>query len=188
MKGTRMNQSSATAILDFWFTELSPQAWFTKDNALDERIRSRFLGIYDHLANTALIAPLLAPPDTTLAALIALDQFPRNMFRGSARMFDSDAKALDLARRALDAGTDRQVATARRLFFYLPFEHSEALTDQDLSVALFEQLGDPHYRRYAIAHRDIIARFGRFPHRNEILKRPSTAEELAFLAQPGSSF
>ncbi len=183
-----MNQSWAASILDFWFAELSPKAWFTKDEALDAHIHARFLGVYNHLSTDAPLDTLLAPAETTLAALIALDQFPRNMFRGSARMFESDAKALDLARRARDAGTDQQVEAARRLFFYLPFEHSEALTDQEISVALFEQLGDPLYLRYAQDHRDIIARFGRFPHRNALLNRSSTSEEQAFLAQPGSSF
>lgn len=178
----------AASILDFWFAELSPKAWFTKDEALDSHIHARFFGVYQHLATTAPIDTLSAPSETTLAALIALDQFPRNMFRGSGRMFESDAKALDLARRARADGTDQQVEPARRLFFYLPFEHSEALADQDISVALFEHLGDPVYLRYAIAHRDVISRFGRFPHRNALLNRPSTAEELAFLAEPGSSF
>lgn len=183
-----MQPSTVNELLDFWFTELSPKAWFTKDEALDAQIRARFLGVYEQLANTAPVDALLATPETTLAALITLDQLPRNMFRGTARMFEGDAKALELARRARAEATDEQVDPARRLFFYLPFEHSEALADQDLSVALFEKLGDANYLRYAIAHRDIIVRFGRFPHRNALLGRPSTAEELTFLAEPGSSF
>lgn len=188
MEGTHMNQSWTASVLDFWFAELSPKSWFTKDEALDAHIQARFLGVYNHLSTNAALDTLLAPPETTLAALIVLDQFPRNMFRGGARMFESDAKALDLARRAQAAGTDQQVEPERRLFFYLPFEHSEALADQELSVALFEQLGDPLYLRYAQDHREIIARFGRFPHRNGVLNRSSTSEEVRFLAQPGSSF
>lgn len=183
-----MDGNWPATVLDFWFAELGPQAWFTKDEALDASIRSRFLPIYDHVSNTATPDALSITPETALAALITLDQFPRNMFRGSARMFESDPKALQLARDAVAKGLDQQVELARRLFFYLPFEHSEALSDQEQSLALFEKLGDPHYLEFAIAHRDIIARFGRFPHRNAVLGRPSSSEELDFLAQPGSGF
>lgn len=183
-----MDGNWPATVLDFWFAELGSQAWFTKDEALDADIRSRFLPIYDHLSNTATIDALTITPEAALAALITLDQLPRNMFRGSARMFESDPKALRLAHEAQAKGLDRQVDSSRRLFFYLPFEHSEALADQDLSVALFENLGDPHYLRFAIAHRDIVSRFGRFPHRNALLGRPPTPEELTFLAQPGSGF
>lgn len=183
-----MDGNWPATVLDFWFAELGPQAWFTKDEALDASIRSRFLPIYGHVSNTATNDALTITPETALAALITLDQFPRNMFRGSARMFDSDPKALQLAQVALAKGFDQKVDPARRLFFYLPFEHSEAIADQERSVVLFEKLGNPHYIEFALAHRDIIARFGRFPHRNAILGRRSSPEELDFLAQPGSGF
>ena len=183
-----MDLDRVADVLDFWFCELSAQAWFKKDVTVDEQIRTRFLGDYELLADGAAVEALLSTPETALASLITLDQFPRNMFRNTARMFEADAKALRLAHEVHAKGLDQKIEPARRLFFYLPFEHSEALADQELSVALFDQLGDPLYLRYAKDHRDIIARFGRFPHRNALLQRPSTAEELAFLAQPGSSF
>jgi uncharacterized protein (DUF924 family) len=123
-----------------------------------------------------------------LATLIVLDQFSRNMFRGSAKAFAADGSALALPRAAVDAGLDRQLDTEARLFIYLPFEHSEDLRDQTRSVELIAALDNPEWDRYAIAHRDIIERFGRFPHRNEALGRASTDEETAFLEQPGSSF
>jgi uncharacterized protein (DUF924 family) len=183
-----MDLDRVAHVLDFWFFELSAEAWFKKDETLDELIRTRFLSDYEQLADTVPVDTLVSKPETALASLITLDQFPRNMFRGTARMFEGDAKALRLAHEVRAKGLDRQIEPARRLFCYLPFEHSEALADQDLSVALFERLGDPLYLRYAKDHRDIITRFGRFPRRNALLDRPSSAEELAFLAQPGSSF
>ncbi len=146
-------------------------------------IRTRFIGDYEQLANNTPVDTLASTPETALASLITLDQFPRNMFRGTARMFGSDPKALHLAHEVNAKGLDQQVEPARRLFCYLPFEHSETLADQDLSVALFEQLGDPLYVRYAKEHRDIVARFGRFPHRNAVLDRKpsvSTAGAAAF--------
>lgn len=175
-------------VLSFWFGELAPKAWFEKSDAVDARIRQEFLGTYEHLAGSVDGSALLASPETVLAALIVLDQFPRNMFRATPRAFEGDAKALALAHAAVDHRLDHQVEQTRRLFFYLPFEHSEALADQDRSVELFAKLGDPDYLRYAEAHRGIIRRFGRFPHRNPILGRQSTADEIAFLATPGSSF
>lgn len=175
-------------VLHFWFDELEPKAWFTKSDAVDHRIREQFAEIHEQVARTLSRDELAADAETSLAALVVLDQMPRNMFRGSPRMFETDGKALALAQRALDLGHDMKVAAAHRLFFYLPFEHSESLQDQQLSVALFEKLGDPNYLRYAIAHRDIIVRFGRFPHRNALLDRPSTPVEVEFLQHPGSSF
>ena len=123
-----------------------------------------------------------------LALAILLDQFPRNIYRGTPRAFAADAKARDAARNALAAGHDQAVAPFMRAFLYLPFEHSEDMADQDRSVALFRALGDEKYLGFAIGHRDVIARFGRFPHRNEILGRRSTPDELAYLRQPGAGF
>jgi uncharacterized protein (DUF924 family) len=175
-------------VLDFWFGELSPKAWFEKSDQVDQRIRDRFLATHAHVSQDVSLDDLLQSADIALAAILVLDQFPRNMFRDTPRAFASDAKALALAERTVAAGLDRAVDAARRIFFYLPFEHSEAIADQDRSVALFEGLGDAEYLRYAHAHRDIVRRFGRFPHRNAILGRRSTPEELAFLQTPGSSF
>jgi uncharacterized protein (DUF924 family) len=122
-------------------------------------------------------------PDGALAVVLLLDQFPRNMFRGTRRVYQTDATALDVADRAIERGFDSQVEPALRGFFYLPFEHSESLADQERSVALHEAAGDEDGLTWARHHHDIVARFGRFPHRNAILGRESTPEELAYLAQ-----
>jgi uncharacterized protein (DUF924 family) len=174
-------------VLAFWFEELTPPAWFKPDPALDVTIRSRFLTIHEAVAAN--------PPDsatmdarTALAAIIALDQFPRNMFRGTPGAFGSDRQALSLAREGVDRGLDSGMSKDERAFFYLPFEHSENVADQERSVRLFEATGDAEYTKYAVAHKVIIDRFGRFPHRNAILGRTSTPEEVEFLKQPGSGF
>jgi uncharacterized protein (DUF924 family) len=174
-------------VLAFWFGELTPQAWFKPDPALDTICRDRFLDIHEALAAN--------PPESTtmdartaLAAIIALDQFPRNMFRGTPRAFATDPQALAFARAGVDRGLDGGFTKDEKAFFYLPFEHSEDAAAQARSVRLFEATGDPEYAKYAIAHKVIIDRFGRFPHRNAILGRPSTPEEVEFLKQPGSGF
>lgn len=174
-------------VLNFWFGELSEPAWFRKDPAVDETIVQRFSGLHDDLA-TRQPSILTQDGRTALAAVIALDQFPRNMYRGSAKAFATDALARTVARSALVAELDAGMTKHERLFLYLPFEHSEDAADQDLSVRLISALGDPELTRYAVAHKDIVDRFGRFPHRNAALARESTAEEIAFLQQPGSSF
>ena len=176
------------AVLGFWFDELTPKDWFEKNDSVDQRVRDLFLATYESVSRAVDSEQELASPAATLATLIVLDQFPLNLFRGTPRAFESDAKALALAHAAVDRGLDVQIEAPRRIFIYLPFEHSEALVDQNRSVALFEQLGDPEYLRFAIAHHDIVSRFGRFPHRNATLGRTSTPEELAFLATPGSGF
>lgn len=175
-------------VLNFWFDELTAKDWFAKNDNVDQRIRDRFLGTYESVSTAADAERLLASPDAALATLIVLDQFPRNLFRGTARAFQSDHMALALAHVAVDRGLDALTQAPRRIFFYLPFEHSEALADQNRSVTLFEQLGNAEYLRFSIAHRDIVIRFGRFPHRNAILGRASTPGETNFLATPGSSF
>lgn len=183
-----MPHSWQPAVLDFWFGELTPKDWFEKNDTVDRRIREQFGGTYENVARDAAPGQALTSPQHALATLIVLDQFPRNLFRGTARTFESDAGALALAHAAVDRSLDARVAATQRLFFYLPFEHSEALSDQNHSVALFERLGDREYLRFAIAHRDIVSRFGRFPHRNAVLGRTSTPAEIDFLATPGSSF
>lgn len=183
-----MPHSWQTAVLGFWFGELTPKDWFEKGDAVDQRIRERFGDTYENVSRNVAPEQALTSPELALATLIILDQFPRNLFRGTARAFESDASALALAHAAVNRSLDARVAATRRLFFYLPFEHSEALTDQNHSVAMFERLGDREYLRFAIAHRDIVSHFGRFPHRNAILGRTSTPAEIDFLATPGSSF
>lgn len=183
-----MSPDWVAQVLGFWFCELSPKSWFEKNDAVDRQIRERFLSVYANLVERADLDEMLAIANSALAAIVVLDQFPRNMFRGTPRSFEGDLKALSIAERAVATGLDEKVEAQRRIFIYLPFEHSERIEDQDKSVELFTRLGDASYLDYAHAHRDIILRFGRFPHRNAILGRPSTPEELVFLQTPGSSF
>jgi uncharacterized protein (DUF924 family) len=174
-------------VLDFWFRELPKDAWFTKSDATDALIRERFLTLHADLMRY-LPPEARTNPRAALAAIIVFDQFPRNMFRGTPQAFATDPLALDLAKNAVEAGFDRNMTKDERLFLYLPFEHSEHPDDQRECVALYKTLGDAELLGYAEAHKVIIDRFGRFPHRNDILDRPSTAEEVEFLKGPNSSF
>ncbi len=184
-----MTQDRIDELLAFWFVQLTPKQWFEKNNEVDEAILHRFMGDYGKTTAQAFVPETaLVSAEVALAHLILFDQLPRNMFRGAPRSFESDARALRLAELAIERRFDEAVPKERRIFFYLPFEHSESLADQARSVSLFEKLGNPVYIEFARAHYDVIARFGRFPHRNSILKRQSTPEEEAFLSQPGSSF
>jgi uncharacterized protein (DUF924 family) len=180
-------QDWPVCVLAYWFDELTPKAWFDKSDAVDDTIRRRFRPTYDLVA-AAPPETLVVDAATSLAAVIVLDQFPRNMFRGTARAFATDAKALSIAERAIMLAHDATTEVGRRLFYYLPFEHAEDAELQARSVALISRLGDPELERYAIAHKAIIDRFGRFPHRNVVLGRSSTEEEVQFLSQPMSSF
>jgi uncharacterized protein (DUF924 family) len=182
----------ATAVLEFWFgSPGSPEfgksrnVWFKKDEAFDAEIINRF-GAIHACADAGRYDAWQATPKGSLALIILLDQFPRNMYRGQPASFASDAHARRIARNALAHGFDRGVLPVQRTFFYLPFEHSEDIADQRLSLKLFNQLGAN--QDYARRHYDIVARFGRFPHRNAILGRESTPEEAEFLKQPGSGF
>lgn len=175
-------------VLDFWFDELGRSKWFVKSEAVDREIRDRFLLLYEVLS-TWPAEDAWASADRALATVLVLDQFSRNMFRDTPQAFATDALAREVAAGAIARGLDDELAGAdRRAFLYIPFEHSEDLADQQRAVELISGLGDEEYTRFAIAHKDVIARFGRFPHRNGILDRTSTPEEQAFLAQPGSSF
>jgi len=176
-----------TDVLRFWLDELGRKGWFARDAAVDTRIRDHFLPQMEELASRP-VDEALASADRALATVIALDQFPRNVFRGTARAFATDALALAVAKAAIVRGLDEQVPADRRVLFYLPFEHSEQLPDQQRSVELTAALGDEEYARYAALHHDVIKRFGRFPHRNVMLGRTSTLEEIQFLKEPGSSF
>lgn len=174
-------------VLDFWFGTLTRADWFAKNDDLDRTLAQRFAGTFA-LVSAAPLESLMPAANEALAAVIVLDQIPRNIFRGTPRAFESDAKARSLTRAAIAAGYDPSLGLHERLFLYLPLEHSEDMADQDSAVDLISALGDAEYTRYAIAHRAIIARFARFPHRNAILGRASTPEEIAFLCEPGSSF
>jgi uncharacterized protein (DUF924 family) len=174
--------TSPQAVLAFW-REAGPSRWFRKDPAFDNDFRDRFLTAHECAARGEFDA-WAAMPDGALALCILLDQFPRNAFRGTPRMFATDRKALDIARTAIDSGFDDAVDDDLRQFFYLPLMHSESLDDQALCVDLSKSLATDNHR-FAVMHRDIIRRFGRFPHRNEILGRISTPEEVKFLAEGG---
>jgi uncharacterized protein (DUF924 family) len=184
---TYLAESWAADVLSFWFEEATPEQWFKKDAVFDQRLRDRFLTLYEHVAVLPVDA-CLASKDTALAAVIVCDQFPRNLFRGTSRAFATDAKALGLAEAMLARGWDAGMTDNQRLFLYLPFEHAEDVAAQARCVALMSTLADIDLVRWARAHQAIIERFGRFPHRNVILGRASTPEELEFLRQPGSSF
>jgi uncharacterized protein (DUF924 family) len=181
-------------VLEFWFGPQrgkSRPEWFRKDAAFDEQIRRRFGALHDKASRRELEA-WRASPEPMLALLVILDQFSRNLHRGDARSFAQDEHARDCAAQALLRGDDMRLLPVERQFVYLPFEHSEALLDQEKAVDLMGSLEVFEETRglgaWAVKHRDIIARFGRFPHRNAALGRPSTAEEREFLAQPGSGF
>jgi uncharacterized protein (DUF924 family) len=172
--------ASAEEIVRFW-QEAGPERWFSRDDALDVLCRERVLETYEAAARGDLPEWELEP-EGALALLILLDQMPRNMFRGTRRAWATDAPAVLLAERAIDKGFDRKVPPDMRRFFYLPFMHAEDPAAQERSVTLNAELGADS-AEYARHHRDIVVRFGRFPHRNEVLGRASTPEELAFLEQ-----
>jgi uncharacterized protein (DUF924 family) len=169
-------------VLAFW-REAGPSRWFRKDETFDKEFRDRFLPAHEAAARGEFDG-WAQDSSGALALLILLDQFPRNAFRGTARMYESDEKARDTARRAIEAGFDKTVEPDLRNFFYLPLMHSEQLTDQDTAVELARGLGGEALR-YAILHRAIIEKFGRFPHRNAVLGRTTTPEEQKFLAGGG---
>ncbi len=196
----------AREVLDFWFGELDAQGrateersarWFKKDPAFDEELRRRFGALYEAISGEAR-QDWLEEPWSRLAYVIVLDQFSRNMFRDTSEMFARDPQALAAARGGVKAGQDRQLPRDPRTFIYMPLMHAEDVAAQDRCVELFAAMANEYegeaqkaLRRtlkYAVMHRDIVARFGRFPHRNAVLDRESTAEELAFLEQPNSSF
>ena len=177
-------------VLKFWF-ERERKAWFEKNPTLDEEIRFRFLPCYEKAVEEKL-EPWKREPRSCLALVILLDQFPRNMFRGTARAFAADPLAREAARVILENGWDKAMTPDERMFAYLPFEHSESLADQERCLALMQEIAvfpqTADLPKWAEAHLAIIRRFGRFPHRNAALGRESTPEEAEFLRQPGSSF
>jgi uncharacterized protein (DUF924 family) len=190
--------SSPQEVLDFWFGREGEEgygefreAWFNRDPEFDREIRDRFEPVYEEAA-AGRLDHWKSEARSCLALIVVLDQFPRNMYRGDARMYAADEKAREAARHAVEHAYDRELSPYGRLFMYLPFEHSEELDDQRLSVELFRglatEMGSEDLLGYAVRHLEIVERFGRFPHRNEILGRRTTLEESKFLSRPDSSF
>ncbi len=177
----------AETVLRFWFDELEPAQWFRKDPALDAAIGERFGALLEAAGRGELWA-WRETPRGRLAEVIVLDQFSRNIHRDSPLAFARDPLALVLAQEAVASGGDRALEVMQRAFLYMPWMHSESLAIHEVALELFDQPGLEEQLRYEHRHRDILLRFGRYPHRNAILGRPSTPEELAFLEQPGSSF
>ena len=190
--------SQVEEILDFWFGQPDEPSygkqrsfWFTKKSDFDQEVRTHFLKNYEQ-AVAGQLNHWQKSPKSCLALILLLDQFPRNMFRGTAQAFATDPQALSAAQHAIANGFDKELLTVERWFIYLPFEHSENLEHQHQCVKLFANLSnDPDSATtldYAVRHRSVIERFGRFPHRNKILGRATTPEEAEFLKQRGSSF
>ncbi len=191
-------QSKAAEVLAFWFGgEDEPgygefrSQWFEKDEAFDLEVTGRFGDLYEEAAAGRLDG-WREEARSCLALAIVLDQFPRNMFRGDARTHATDGKALEVAKYAIERALDRELPAFQRMFLYMPFMHAETVEDQRRSLQLFEGLagepGAPDVTEYAVGHKKIVERFGRFPHRNALLGRETTPEEAEFLTQPGSSF
>lgn len=178
-----MSLPSSAEILAFW-RQAGPEKWFAKDESFDAEIRRRFLPAHEAAA-AGRLDDWQETPEGAYALLILLDQFPRNLFRGSPQAFATDAKALAVARHAIARGFDRSYEPPERRFFYLPFMHSEALHDQEHCVALCAAADDAEGVKFAEIHRDIIRDFGRFPHRNAILGRETTPAEQSFLDDGG---
>jgi uncharacterized protein (DUF924 family) len=173
--------AEAAALIDYWFSVLDEETWWRPTPAIDSDIHKRFFHLYEHIVRDGLPRGWLASPKGRLAAIIALDQLPRNLHRGDARAFASDDLALALAKRAIEAGDEKALDKRQRIFLYLPFEHCEDAGAQARSVELYAALGDEQCLEFAKMHQDVIERFGRFPHRNEPLGRETTPEEADFL-------
>jgi uncharacterized protein (DUF924 family) len=176
-----MEIASSRDVLAFWFSSAQSARWYAKDDDFDAEIQRRFLATYE-AARSGKLDEWRDAPESLLSLIILLDQFPRNMFRDTARAFASDQQAVILTKEGIEKGFDRSFSGAQLDFFYMPLLHSESLSDQDILTERGH--GD---NRYARQYHEIIARFGRFPHRNETLGRENTAEEVAYLARPHSS-
>lgn len=175
-------------VLDFWFNELTPSQWFTKDDEMDQTIKARFSQLHQQ-ASQGECDEWRRSLKGRLAEIIVLDQFSRNLYRDSSLAFSSDSMALVLAQEALAHGGDlSELSAVERSFIYMPFMHSESLKMHDKAVVYFSEPGLENNLEFEHRHRDIILRFGRYPHRNQVLGRNSTPEEIAFLKEPGSSF
>lgn len=178
---------SATDVIQFWFEEIEPKQRFVKDPEFDELIRERFRKTH-RLASQGLLYTWRDHPLDALAEIIVLDQFSRNMFRDSPKAFAQDTLALVLAQEAIRRKLDSELEPRHKAFLYMPFMHSESPEIHEIAMFLFDQPGLEDNYNFEVKHKAIIDRFGRYPHRNEILRRKSTEEELEFLSQPGSGF
>jgi uncharacterized protein (DUF924 family) len=174
-------------IINFWYTQIPPRNWFIKDQAFDDMLKRRFGDIHKQVAAGEL-AHWRQKPLGKLAEIIVLDQFSRNLFRDSSKAFAYDGQALVLAQSAIAQGADVDLLPKQKSFMYMPFMHSESAAIHKQAIALFNQPGLENNYEFELRHQVIIERFGRYPHRNGLLDRPSTPEEQAFLNQPGSSF
>lgn len=174
----------AAALLDFWFNQVGEQGWWSHDPALDQQCRARFAAMLEEKRQLPAAA-FLDRADDALAAVLLFDQLPRNIFRGTAQAFATDNLAREVARGAIAHGYDIQIGGAGRLFFYMPFQHSEDLEDQKLSLSLFEGAGDARSLDFARRHHAMIERFGRFPHRNALLGRETLPDEREAVEEGG---
>lgn len=179
--------NKASEVLQFWFEELDPKMHFTKSTELDQMIRERFLETYESIVGGEM-TNWRKTPEGRLAEIIVLDQFSRNMFRDTAQAFAADDLALKLAMEAVKNGEDQKLPLQKRVYFYMPYMHSENKKIHEQAVKLFSQKGLEYSLKFEFLHKNIIDRFGRYPHRNVALKRESTAEEIQFLKEKGSSF
>lgn len=178
---------SPQTVLDFWFSELTPKQWFTKSEALDNLITERFADVLS-AASAGECWRWRESATGRLAEIVVLDQFSRNIYRNSGKAFSQDAMALVLAQEAVDLGIDKSLTDDQKAFLYMPFMHSESALIHQHAVRLFDQPGLEKNYAFELQHKAIIDQFGRYPHRNNALGRTSSAEELAFLQQPGSGF
>ena len=174
-------------ILDFWFEEIEPVSWWKKDDAFDALLVERFSEVHSRACCCELFE-WRRKPEGRLAEIIVLDQFSRNMFRDSAQAFANDTMSLTLSQEAITCGADRTLTPVQRSFLYMPFMHSESLEIHEVAVELFRTNGIQNNLDFEFKHKKIIEKFGRYPHRNKVLGRQSTAEEVEFLTRPGSSF
>ncbi|MCX4029460.1 DUF924 domain-containing protein [Endozoicomonas sp. SM1973] len=182
-----MTNTTFTAILDFWFNEITPQQWWAKDDNFDQLIKDRFLSIHTQ-AVTGELYHWRKQTEGRLAEVIIIDQFSRNIFRNKPEAFRWDSMALVLAQEAVALQLDAQLSTQQRAFLYMPYMHSESLVIHEQAVKLFSQPGLESNLSFELKHKVIIEQFGRYPHRNQLVGRQSTSEEQIFLTKPGSSF
>ncbi|GAB4525207.1 MAG: DUF924 family protein [Pleurocapsa sp.] len=182
-----MNKYQFSEVLDFWFSERVKPLWFKKSEEFDREIKERFESMYLQ-AKTGELDQWRNNPQSALALIIVLDQFPRNMYRQTPQAFATDDKAVEISKYAIARDYQQSFTSEQQVFLYMPLMHSEEQNEQALCVQLFTKLGKEDNLKFALKHQEIIDRFGRFPHRNQILERESTPAEKEFLTQPGSSF
>ena len=181
------HQVTHQEVIEFWFEEIEPLSWWKKDDAFDALLVERFSEVHARACHCELFE-WRREPEGRLAEVVVLDQFSRNMFRGSSRSFANDAMSLTLSQEAIACGADQALTPVQRSFLYMPFMHSESLQIHEVAVDLYRRNGIQSNLDFELKHKKIIEKFGRYPHRNKVLGRQSTAEEIEFLTRPGSSF